>query len=138
MLSNSSEITLERVVSDGNVEYLYYSLEGVLYRVNTSDVNQEAAQVIDGTMVSTWTTFDYTVTGEGENAAVAVIYFNDSESNTFVNYLFMDVYAKDAADEYDISSKRIGKLTTRDTETAVANGKDDSAGVDSVPSDSDN
>ena len=75
---------------------------------------------------------------EGENAAVAVIYFNDSESNTFVNYLFMDVYAKDAADEYDISSKRIGKLTTRDTETAVANGKDDSAGVDALPSDSDN
>lgn len=138
LLSNSSEITLEKVVSDGNEEYLYYSLEGVLYRVNTSDVNQEAAQVIDGTMASTWTTFDYTVTGEGENAAVAVIYFNDSESNTFVNYLFMDVYAKDAAGEYDISSKRIGKLTTRDTETAVANGKDDSAGVDALPSDSDN
>ena len=49
----------------------------------------------------------------------------------------MDVYAKDAADEYDISSKRIGKLTTRDTETAVANGKDDSAGVDALPDEND-
>lgn len=133
LLKNSGSITLERVVSAGEQQYLYYSLEGVLYRIDTSTANQEAAKVINGTMASAWTTFDYTVRGSGDEAAIAVIYFNDSEANTFVNYLFMDTYARDASDEFVISSKRIGKLTTRDTQTAVSNGKDDSAGVDALP-----
>ena len=41
------------------------------------------------------------------------------------------------AEKGDRRAKRIGKLTTRDTETAVANGKDDSAGVDALPDEND-
>ncbi len=139
LLLNSRTITLERIVTVSDTEqYLYYSYSSTLYRINTSDENQEAVSVVTGTVTedSVWATYDYTITTDSSgNAVVAVVYFNDSDSNTFTDYLYFDVYAYDEdEEEYTISSYRIGKLTESDTETAIEDG-DDSYGVDALTDD---